>query len=121
MKDVHEFDNKLCESIKYIDNKINSISNIEKEDKINKFRQLQDHIIDKVAKHNLEILLNNLNYDPINKIHTEHLLLIIIDALIKNNWDKSIINLLSEQLKDMSTGFCEQGKSIRLLQIALAL
>ncbi len=121
MQNVHDYDNKLQDSIKTLEDKIATVTNISSEERQSKFQELISHMIDEVAKKNLSALLKSLEYDPINKIHTEHLLLIIINALIKDNWDQSLLSLLSEQLKDMSSGFCAQGKTIRLLQIAKAL
>ena len=54
------------------------------------------------------------NYDPINKINAIDLLYIIYTISRDND---IVLTLLIEQLHDMKTGFCPQGRSIRLLQI----
>ena len=54
------------------------------------------------------------NYDPINELDPIDLLYIIY-IISKNN--NTVISLLADQLEDMKTGFCPQGRTIRLVQI----
>lgn len=65
-----------------------------------------------------DLMLNNdpANYDPINKLHALDLLYIVCEISLKN---PEILELLEEQLNDMTTGFCPQGRTIRLYQIIL--
>ena len=60
---------------------------------------------------------DNKNYDPVNKLDSIALLYIVF-LIQKDN--KEILIILSEQLKDLQTGFCPQGRSIRLIQIIQA-
>ena len=53
------------------------------------------------------------NYDGTNNIHAEPLVLLIL-YLYKQ--DNDILVTLLEQLNDMHTGMCPQGRVIRLLQ-----
>jgi len=54
------------------------------------------------------------NYDSINKMNAIDLLYTIYLISIYN---KDVIPILSEQLNDMKTGFCPQGRTIRFTQI----
>lgn len=54
------------------------------------------------------------NYDPVNNLDPIDLLYVVF--LISND-NEEILSILSEQLNDMKTGFCPQGRSIRLIQI----
>jgi len=57
---------------------------------------------------------NKNNYDSINKLDCIDLLYIIYTL---SNDSDDIILLLKDQLTDMRTGFCPQGRTIRLIQI----
>jgi len=57
------------------------------------------------------------NYDPINKLDPIDLLYIIY---LIQKYNKEILLILGEQLNDLRTGFCPQGRSVRLIQIILA-
>jgi hypothetical protein len=116
MQDVHKFDNKLA--MTDINDYIKKASELTKEQKKELFTKLLEKLTDGMAKRNLNILINSNNYDPVNKLDADNLLVIIVNRLEKDNWDKSLLDLVNEQLKDMSLGFCQQGKTIRLLQIA---
>lgn len=54
------------------------------------------------------------NYDPINKLDPIDLLYTIYLIYQQN---KDILLLVPDQLEDMKTGFCPQGRTIRLVQI----
>lgn len=64
-----------------------------------------------------ELLCNSIgtpsNYDKINNISVDHLLYEI--AKLSNTIDD--LTILEEQLIDMKTGSCPQGRSLRLIQI----
>ena len=60
---------------------------------------------------------NRNNIDPINKVDAIDLLYIISTFCQNNQESVDIIDLFIEQLKDMQTGFCPQGRTIRLIQI----
>jgi len=59
---------------------------------------------------------NNKNYDSINKLETTDLLYIVY--LISQK-DENILSMLKEQIIDLQTGFCPQGRTIRLVQIIM--
>ena len=133
---VHEFDNKLEETIKNL-SLLTEIRIIPVDIKLQSFRQLEKIITDNIAKNFFNMILNDLqknvnqNYDPINKLYAEDLLYIIylhlekikLEPNLKEREDKqkTMIELLNEQLSDMRTGSCPQGRTIRLLQIVISI
>ena len=118
---THSYDkclsNELMEKIKPM---VLESSIIIKKDKLRYFEELRRKIINNVIalKYYDKMIYdyiedNNNNYDPINNLDTIDLLYIVYKFSIDND----IISLLIEQLKDMQTGFCPQGRTIRLIQI----
>jgi len=108
---THSYDKLISKDlITKITRETNKIDNIDKIANI-----LQDKIKDPIAKIYLDkMLIDNNNYDAINNLDSLKLLYLV--ALIAENND-NIIPLLIEQLKDLQTGFCPQGRTIRLIQI----
>lgn len=111
--DTHYYDNKIDPDIIRIINNLN-IPN-------NDLNNLRNKLIEsKINKTGLsyfdKIITNKNNYDPVNKLDIIKLLH-IIDHLSNDN--SEIITIMKEQLDDLKTGFCLQGRSIRLLQIII--
>lgn len=52
------------------------------------------------------------NYDNIHKIRVEPLCKLIVDKL-----PVTLKDIFEEQLSDMTTGMCPQGRAVRLVQI----
>ncbi len=111
--------NELLEKINPL---ISKASEISKEDKLSAFIELRMEILDDILalKYYDEIINdyvenNNLNYDPINNFSSIDLLYNVYLIFTKDN--NNITSLLIEQLKDMQTGFCPQGRTIRLIQL----
>jgi hypothetical protein len=60
------------------------------------------------------------NYDPTNDLHADDLLYLIYEKVcIEENEEYE--RMLLEQLEDMQTGLCPQGRTTRLFQVLLAL
>ena len=105
---THSYDKLIS---KDLITKINSI-NITNRDGI---ELLRGKIKEPVAVSYFEKMLSdNNNYDPINNLDSIKLLN-IVGIISQTNIE--IIELLEEQLKDLQTGFCPQGRTIRLIQI----
>ena len=111
--DTHYYDNKISPDIIDIINKMD-ITNTD----LNQLRnKLIASKIDKTGlKYYDKIIKNKDNYDPINKLDIIKMLH-IINHISDNNSD--ILLILKEQLSDLKSGFCLQGRSIRLLQILI--
>lgn len=69
------------------------------------------NILDKLYSQDTE------NYDTINRIHIHNLLPLIWTKI--HNLDDIVKNCFIEQLIDINSGLCPQGRVARLLQFAL--
>lgn len=112
---THYYDNNISLEI------LTKIGTFPKTNKVEKFNKLRYDIIKygnlTALKYYDEIVqsyVNNdgSNYDPINKIDCSDLMYIIA-----KKYNNDLLPDLIEQLEDMKTGFCPQGRTIRLLQI----
>lgn len=112
--DTHTYDGKINPST--LCHSVQNLSLIEKRDKGNdllkyvnpKSKYFLSKIIDDIGTKNNIDETNNINADD----------LICLAWNYRHN--KDFINLLNEQLMDMSTGFCPQGRTHRLYQLILA-
>ncbi len=119
---THFYDRCLSKDLlEKINSLISKSREISKENKLLAFSRLRIDISDDILalKYYDEMINdyienNNINYDPINNLNPIDLLYIIYSIYIKDN---NITSLLIEQLKDMQTGFCPQGRTIRLIQL----
>lgn len=100
---------------------LSKIGTFPKTNKLEKFKELRYDIIkcgNLTALKYYDLMITSYinndgsNYDPINKIDCADLL-----YLISKKYNQELLPILVEQLEDMKTGFCPQGKTIRLLQI----
>lgn len=119
---THSYDNCLSRDLlEKVNTLIDRFSEISREEKLNAFVYLRREIIHDITALKFydqmidDFVQNtNNNYDPVNNIDTIALLYIVYLIYIDNS---NIIPLLVEQLKDMKTGFCPQGRTIRLVQL----
>jgi hypothetical protein len=97
------------------------IANISLEEKKARGVELLNTInINPIAKNFLNIIVSNMgtaaNYDGTNKLCADDL--ICLCWIYRENVD--FIAILQDQLMDMATGFCPQGRTHRLFQALLA-
>ena len=122
---THFYDNNISQDIlDKIESLMLTSKDISKEDKLlcfdklrNKLKSLNTSVIAmKFYDQIIESYVNDdgKNYDPINKLEPIDLLHRIF---IISETNHEITVSLKEQLEDMKTGFCPQGRSIRLIQI----
>ena len=119
---THSYDNNISNDIyKYLEPLIIETKKVPRDDKLLLFDKLRSLIKkDKLATTYYDKIIsdyinnNNNNIDPINKLDAIDLLYII--SLYQSE-KQDITDLLIEQLRDMQTGFCPQGRTIRLIQI----
>ena len=120
---THTYDNQLTKDIyDNIEPFVFIFNSMEKSDKLVMLDKLRSVInidntsgieyYDKMVKDFIDN--TDSNYDPINKLNAIDLLYIIF-TIYQHNYD--IIPLFIEQLKDLESGFCPQGRTIRLIQI----
>ena len=120
---THFYDNNISKELKSeIDALIVSMSSVSKEDKLAIFDNIRSELFG--VNQGVRALQffdrmvsdfesgNEGNWDPINKLDAADLLYVVCHHI--KDYD---IILLSEQLNDMGTGFCPQGRTIRLIQI----
>lgn len=117
MINVHAYDGKLKDTkLIYFNkhDKLKLFGRIKK--KIN--NRFLNHIISDFLKYGVDT--KSPNYDSLNELYADDILATILDLIFKsvsqNNSD-DIFKLFIEQLNDMSTGFCSQGRTVRLIQI----
>jgi hypothetical protein len=119
---THSYDNCLSSDLlEKVNTLINRFSEISREEKLNAFVYLRREIIHDITALKFydkmidDFIQNtNNNYDPVNNIDTIALLYMVYLIYVDN---PNIIPLLVEQLKDMKTGFCPQGRTVRLVQL----
>ncbi len=58
-------------------------------------------------------------YDPINKLHVDWLLWLCYEKIMIEN-NRIFEEHFKQQLQDMGSSFCIQGRTVRLLQILVA-
>ena len=109
---VHSYDGKIINTLK--------LNIVPEEEKDLRLQELMDLLTDPRAKNSMRIIINSFgtsqNIDTTNNLISDLLLLSCweyrhLDGFIKN---------LEEQLLDMITGFCPQGRTHRLYQLLLA-
>lgn len=120
---VHHYDGKWEDTDKYI-KEIKSISIEIKKQAIASLRQRLVNFLNTdnigVALYNFDIIARDNVYDPINKINVYDLMY-ILEGVCKHYEDcTDLLKLIVEQLIDMSTGLCPQGRTTRLYQLAVS-
>lgn len=109
--DLHTYDKKTNFEVPF------DILNLEKKIKEKKVIDTFDNIKLNVESNKFlkDMLLNLNSFDSINQFY-------ILDILYMCSFiiTEDFLNELELQLLDMKTGFCEQGKTIRLIQLIKA-
>jgi len=121
-----------------IENDILRASLVSKEDKIQCFSQLEEKVKNyalakgSIPPHSLRYLraiisthsssgkANNGNYDSTNNLHACDLLYLLYEKIM-NEEESECMRLMLEQLDEMSTGDCSQGRCCRLFQALVML
>lgn len=117
---THTYDGKLKSLPSIFINHLSAIQS--EEDKLKIFTKLRSELYSKIPNINPKVIIyydqivndkyNINNFDATNKLSAYDLL-----YLIAIHIDSLDINILSEQLLDMQTGNCPQGRVIRLYQV----
>lgn len=117
MLQVHTYDSQW-----EIDQYLKTMFDHPQEIKLTFIRELQKRIPAESiqAINNFQIISSQNVYDPSNKIYVFDLLYIVEDLCRKYEDCSDIIKVLVEQLEDMSTGLCPQGRTTRLYQIVFS-
>lgn len=113
---VHEYDGKLTFIIP------DEVKNMKFEDKINQINKFREPFNLKLTttafdyfNRSYEELKQN-NFDDKNNVNYVDILYLCY----KNIDNDDFIKMINEQFEDMQTGFCIQGRTIRLIQILQA-
>lgn len=121
---VHTYDGvinlKSCSVTKYIDEMKNKsmkekkslAKEVLRHGEIYKFSKISIDYLNKIIKD----IGTNKNFDPTNNFSVDEL--ICVCWIFREN--KNFMKLLEEQLSDMKTGFCPQGRTHRIYQLLLA-
>lgn len=117
---THNYDGKLYKIL--IEN-INNVHNLTQEDKlINATNILNLMIENNISEDLIQIfrqIINGFNtaanYDPSNNLWADDIIYLLEEHKLKEDF----LKLLTEQLNDMKTGFCPQGRTHRLFQLLL--
>ncbi len=118
---THFYDNKVSKSlISRIEDDIQSFHGISKQEKLDRFLHVRGLLISNgitpTGLKYYDIMIedfkvgNKNNCDPINNLDAIDLLYCVVNK-------PNTLPILCEQLEDMKTGFCPQGRTIRLVQI----
>lgn len=118
MVDTHRFDGCIDKSLLPLDD-VHALSHDEKKQRGERvFQALSGR--KEEALHYLRCIIdstgNPANYDASNDIWAEDLLSLMM-VMLENT---AFLDQLEEQLCDMRTGFCPQGRTTRLWQVTLS-
>jgi len=135
---THSYDGKIVYTIEFFHEEMKKIRLISVDDKNRSFDELRTFLIqNKHTTQNTMIcfnsivsnILSNTNYDGANNLYADDILYLIfmyiLDELGENKDKLGYIDrseyliLLAQQLDDMISGQCSQGKSTRLMQVLL--
>ena len=123
--DVHIFDGQLLYSKSLILPHLQIAALVSNEDKLAAFGQLKLQLD---PNPNFDTIVNDFmsighspgpNYDPTNELYADDLLYLCACLVQKMPLNETLIFLLNEQLVQMSTGMCPQGRTHRLMQIIM--
>ena len=137
MLNVHYYDGQLSASKLEIDQLIDDFSKLGGEEKVAAFISLKDKLSSYPtfsinARKNLDTIIsdfsrygrnNGPNYDKVNNLYADDLLLIchkMSEKCEDSHTCENILSILIFQLDEMSSGMCPQGRTNRLLQVILA-
>ena len=120
---THSYDTKLNivkEELKFL---FLTVSNITDKQKQESFKELYNKILPELSELERIFLLKLISekdnyYDPINDLRVDELLYLCCIRILEGNVD--FLNNFKQQLSDLKTGSCVQGRSIRLLQLIYA-
>ena len=118
---VHYYDSKWGDVDEYIAKvrtiplpiKVQSIDSL-------KNRLIGYHKMTSVAISNFNTIASGDIYDPSNKIYVYDLLYILEKLCEMYEDPTDLLNMLGEQLDDMSSGLCVQGRTTRLYQLMIS-
>lgn len=126
---THFFDGKIGDSISHIRTEIDRVREIPVSSKITAFGVLLEKIH---TMRNIKLTPGALrcfnaiasdfngNYDPANYLHADDLLYLLYEKIVcEDSYEHA--SLLAEQLDEMVSGMCPQGRTTRLLQILIML
>ena len=120
---THSYDKRLGGVKEELKEEIESISGVPEEEKEVAFQHLREYLGDRISTQEmgrLEKLISEKDkyYDPINDLRVDDLLYLCCIRITAGNED--FLNNFRQQLIDLRTGSCVQGRSIRLLQLLYA-
>lgn len=132
---THDYDGKLKEAVKIIEERILVVSNIDTSSKLTAFHELQNELAKQpgykgAACKNLATIISDFkkygrkgaNYDPTNNLYADDLLYICYQVHFKTkDANTDVADIIIAQLSEMSNGMCAQGRTHRLMQIMNAL
>lgn len=125
LTETHFYDGQLGTAKATLEVDLIRASQKTSEEKLAAFGLLRS-LIPKETHHNFDIIVRDFirsgrtkgaNHDPTNDLHADDLLYLCSELA----GDPVMIELLTTQLVDMSTGICPQGRTHRLLQVLWAL
>jgi hypothetical protein len=122
MQDTHYYDTKLDCTKKELEAEITRVRSIPEEEKKKEFQRLRCLLTPKISPVGLlffDAIANNPPvYDPINQLWSTDMLYLCCELSKNKDVDlEGLLENLVTQFEDMSSGFCPQGQTIRLLQI----
>ena len=125
LSETHFYDGKLERTKEEIREMLDRAQNVPFEDKQEAFHHFKWELEERCSSeewHALHRLIDEqeMYYDPINKLHVDWLLWLCYEKIMIEN-NRIFEEHFKQQLQDMgSSGFCIQGRSVRLLQILVA-
>jgi len=124
MDNTHFYDDKVGKVIDGMSHQINRVHQISKEEKQKAFETLQKTLVKVLFPEEMSYLYRLIsekdkNHDTINHLFVDDLLYLCYEKIVIEI-NNDFIEEFRTQLRDLPSGFCVQGRTIRLLQILLA-
>jgi len=120
---THSYDNKLevvKGELKECFESVEEVSDIQKQEAFQELKEYLTSRVSEVEMRFLEKLISEKDkyHDPVNDLRVDDLLYLCYKRLVEDNED--FLSNFRQQLSDLRTGSCVQGRSIRLLQLLYA-
>lgn len=124
LSETHYYDGKLDLSKLKLKAELDRAQTVSFEDKQEAFccikRELKGQCLaEEWCNVNRLIDEKDMYYDPINDLHVDGLLWLCYEKIMIEN-NRIFEEHFKQQLQDLDTGWCVQGRTVRLLQILVA-
>ena len=126
LQNTHYYDGQLINRKQELAPKLDQLHRLSAKKKSKLVLRLQHKLeqkLDRIAQIHLDLIINSIgtqsNYDPTNDLNADDLLYLCAFEIVKAD-NTEFGELFIEQLIDLQTGNCPQGRTHRLFQLLVA-